>query len=50
MKKANELATKVYEEAAKQSQATEDNSTDEKEDIKEKSDKDDVVDAEFVQK
>ena len=50
LKKANELATKVYEEAAKQSQATEDNSTDEKEDIKEKSDKDDVVDAEFVEK
>ncbi len=50
LKKANELATKVYEEAAKQSQSTEDNSTDEKEDIKEKSDKDDVVDAEFVEK
>ena len=50
LKKANELATKVYEEAAKQSQATEENSTDEKEDSKEKSDKDDVVDAEFVEK
>ena len=50
LKKANELATKVYEEAAKQNQATEENSTDEKEDTKEKSDKDDVVDAEFVEK
>ena len=46
LKKANELATKVYEEAAKQNK-TEEEPTEEKED---KKDKDDVVDAEYEEK
>ena len=46
LKKANELATKVYEEAAKQNQ-TETPTEEEKED---KKDKDDVVDAEYEEK
>ena len=46
--KANELATKVYEEAAKKAQAEnkEEDSTDDKKDDK----KDDVIDAEFEEK
>ena len=48
LKKANELATKVYEEAAKQNQTNEDTSnSDEKTDDK---NKDDVVDAEYEEK
>ena len=48
LKKANELATKVYEEAAKQNKTTEEeNTTEEKET---KKDKDDVVDAEYEEK
>ena len=46
LKKANELATKVYEEAAKQNQ-TETSDEEVKED---KKDKDDVVDAEYEEK
>ena len=48
LKKANELATKVYEEAAKQNQNTE--NTSEKEEKETKKDKDDVVDAEYEEK
>ena len=47
LKKANELATKVYEEAAKQNQQAEEPQSDEKED---KKSKDDVVDAEYEEK
>ena len=47
LKKANELATKVYEEAAKQQGQTEEAEPDEKED---KKSKDDVVDAEYEEK
>ena len=43
--KANELASKVYEEAAKESQANEDNQDDTKEEKN-----DDVIDAEFEEK
>ncbi len=52
LKKANELATKVYEEAAKQNQNKESTSeADEEETSKEsKKDKDDVVDAEYEEK
>ncbi len=53
--KANELATKVYEEAAKENQAkadanTEESSSDEKKGKKGKKDDDDVVDASFEEK
>ena len=47
LKKANELATKVYEEAAKQNQNTEESSESTKE---EKKNDDDVVDAEYEEK
>ena len=51
LKKANELATKVYEEAAKQNKAEEEPSSEEpKEDKKKKSKDDDVVDAEYEEK
>ena len=53
LKKANELATKVYEEAAKNSQANNSEESAEKEDKEEKKSKDkddDVVDAEYVEK
>jgi len=46
LKKANELATKVYEEAAKQNQSSEETSTNEDKEDK----KDDVVDAEYEEK
>ena len=49
LKKANELATKVYEEAAKQNANTETNSEEESKESK-KNDKDDVVDAEYEEK
>ena len=52
LKKANELATKVYEEAAKNNQekeSKEEPETEEKSDKKSKKD-DDVVDAEYVEK
>ena len=48
LKKANELATKVYEEAAKQNQNTENTSDSEEKETKK--DKDDVVDAEYEEK
>lgn len=51
LKKANELATKVYEEAAKQNNSSEE--TEEQEEKKEKKSKksdDDVVDAEYEEK
>ena len=48
LKKANELATKVYEEAAKQNANTESETEEPKED--KKKDKDDVVDAEYEEK
>ena len=48
LKKANELATKVYEEAAKQSKDSEE-STGNADEANEKKD-DDVVDAEYVEK
>ena len=47
LKKANELATKVYEEAAKQNQSTEETSETAKEETKKD---DDVVDAEYEEK
>ena len=47
LKKANELATKVYEEAAKQNTNSQ---TDEKEETETKDKKDDVVDAEYEEK
>ena len=47
LKKANELATKVYEEAAKQNKTSEEPKEEEKET---KKDKDDVVDAEYEEK
>ena len=53
LKKANELATKVYEEAAKNNQANNSEESAEKEDKEEKKSKnkdDDVVDAEYVEK
>lgn len=53
LKKANELATKVYEEAAKQNQNTEETTeepSEEKDSKKSKKDEDDVVDAEYVEK
>ncbi len=56
LKKANELATKVYEEAAKQNQNAEETTEepseekDSKKSNKSKKDKDDVVDAEYVEK
>ncbi len=53
LKKANELATKVYEEAAKNNQANNSEESSEKEDKEEKKSKDkddDVVDAEYVEK
>lgn len=51
LKKANELATKVYEEAAKKNQTSEDTEeSEEKEEKKSKKDKDDVVDAEYEEK
>ncbi len=46
--KANELATKVYEEAAKNNQNEGNDASEEKEDTK--SNDDDVVDAEFEEK
>ena len=48
LKKANELATKVYEEAAKQNQSKEE--TNETESENNKDNKDDVVDAEYEEK
>ena len=48
LSKANELATKVYEEAAKNNQTETNN--DDSEEQKEKSSKDDVVDAEYEEK
>ena len=48
LSKANELATKVYEEAAKNNQTETNN--DDTEEQKEKSSKDDVVDAEYEEK
>ena len=56
LKKANELATKVYEEAAKQNQNAEETTEepseekDSKKSNKSKKDEDDVVDAEYVEK
>ena len=52
LKKANELATKVYEEAAKNNQAenTSSEETSKKNDTKEEKNKDDVVDAEYEEK
>ena len=52
LKKANELATKVYEEAAKQNQNKESTSEADEEETSKKSkkDKDDVVDAEYEEK
>ena len=53
LKKANELATKVYEEAAKNNQANNSEESAEKVDKEEKKSKDkddDVVDAEYVEK
>ncbi len=51
LKKANELATKVYEEAAKQNQNTEETSNNSETESKDESKKDDdVVDAEYVEK
>jgi len=51
LKKANELATKVYEEAAKKNQTAENTEeSEEKEEKKSKKDKDDVVDAEYEEK
>ena len=47
LEKANEFATKVYEEAAKNAQNNEDNTTEEKED---KKDNDNVMDAEYEEK
>ena len=49
LKKANELATKVYEEAAKQNKGTEE-SSDTKEETQETKKDDDVVDAEYTEK
>jgi len=49
LKKANELATKVYEEAAKQNQSAEEPSKEEEKEPK-KDSKDDVVDAEYEEK
>ena len=46
LKKANELASKVYEEAAKQNQTN----TEPSEETEDKKDKDDVVDAEYEEK
>lgn len=48
LKKANELATKVYEEAAKKNQGAE--GTSDSEEKETKKDKDDVVDAEYEEK
>ena len=48
LKKANELATKVYEEAAKQNQGKEETAEEESDNKKDK--KDDVVDAEYEEK
>ena len=48
LKKANELATKVYEEAAKQNQNTE--GTSESSEEEDKKNDDDVVDAEYEEK
>ena len=52
LKKANELATKVYEEAAKQNASEEHSEEEEEEKPKKtkKNDKDDVVDAEYEEK
>ena len=51
LKKANELATKVYEEAAKKNQTAENTEeSEEKEDKNSKKDKDDIVDAEYEEK
>ena len=52
LKKANELATKVYEEAAKNNQTenTSSEETSKKNDTKEEKNKDDVVDAEYEEK
>ena len=51
LKKANELATKVYEEAAKQNKNTEETSNNSETESKDESKKDDdVVDAEYVEK
>jgi len=49
LKKANELATKVYEEAAKQNKSTEEPSKEEEKESK-KDNNDDVVDAEYEEK
>ena len=49
LKKANELATKVYEEAAKQNTSA-NTDTEEKEESKKDEKKDDVVDAEYEEK
>ena len=49
LKKANELATKVYEEAAKQNTSA-NTDTEEKEESKKDDKKDDVVDAEYEEK
>ena len=49
LKKANELATKVYEEAAKNNQKNEETTDSEKEE-KDDDKKDDVVDAEYEEK
>ena len=49
LKKANELATKVYEEAAKQN-ASANSETEESEETEKKAKKDDVVDAEYEEK
>ncbi len=49
LKKANELATKVYEEAAKQN-ASANGETEESEETEKKAKKDDVVDAEYEEK
>ena len=51
LKKANELSTKVYEEAAKQNKNTEETSNNSETESKDESKKDDdVVDAEYVEK
>jgi len=49
LKKANEFASKVYEEAAKQNK-TEESSEEDKEEKEDKKKKDDVVDAEYEEK
>ena len=49
LKKANELATKVYEEAAKQN-TSEESKKEETQETSNKDDKDDVVDAEYEEK